>query len=559
VRVSRAGRESIGPARGNETLEETQEIYDLRTVTGEPFSTEALPVARALQGEIVSNVEMRGRDDAGNELYMLVSAAPMRGLQGKVEGVVTITHDISALRQSEFTAAIRASELEATFETMADAVFVFGSEGQVVRMNAAARELFVQDADIDLSQPLRDRGYKTVVLDEHDQIIPEDQWPLFRVVRGEVLTSANAVDMRVRTAMGCEVDLSVSGAPLLDHQGHIIGAVCICRDVTERRMLERRTNDALAEARTNEIALRAANEQMEEFLGMISHELKTPLTSIKGNTQLAMRQLKNSMQTFEKMLQLEESAEQQTRRLNRMVDDLLDVSRSRAGRLDLRLAPCDLVAILQESVEEQRKVWPERTIILAMPSSLQVLPSESAKVLPSEAADEKRSHGSLPIYRGGVADSHFKVLPSEAADAKRSHESGVADSHFKVPILADADRIEQVIMNYLTNALKYSDDNRPVEVSLRLEGDEVQVAVRDEGPGLSAEDQQRVWERFQRISGIETRSNHHSSTAGLGLGLYICKTIIEGHYGRVGVESTPGEGSTFWFTLPRARQEGQEH
>jgi signal transduction histidine kinase len=179
-----------------------------------------------------------------------------------------------------------------------------------------------------------------------------------------------------------------------------------------------------------------------------------------------------------------------------MVDDLLDVSRSRSGHLDLRPALCDLVAIVQESVEEQRRVWFERTITLDVPEEM------------------------------------------------------------KAPILADVDRIEQVITNYLTNALKYSDDNRPVQVSLRRDADEVRVALRDEGPGLSTEDQQLVWERFQRVPGIDVRGTPHSSTAGLGLGLYISKSIIEGHSGRVGVESTPGEGSTFWFTLPLARQEG---
>src|SRR3989442_10908175 len=112
-------------------------------------------------------------------------------------------------------------------------------------MKAAAREIFVLDARAVLSQPLHEREYSTVVLDEHDQPIPEDQWPLFRVVRGEVLTSANALDMKVRTANGRELELSVSGAPMLDREGHIVGAVCICRDVTERRILERRTHDVL--------------------------------------------------------------------------------------------------------------------------------------------------------------------------------------------------------------------------------------------------------------------------------------------------------------------------
>ena len=689
VRINRAARANAGTDQDGALLVDTQETYGLRflsprldAVTGEPFLPEALPIARALQGETVSNVEMRALDSQGNDLYTLISAAPLRDPQGKIDGVVAITHDISALRQSELTAAIRFKELEATFDTMADAVFVFGSDGHVVRMNATARELFAMDVSADLSLPLHERGYSTVVLDEHDQPLPEDQWPFFRVIRGEVLTSANAMDMKVRTASGRELELSVSGAPLLDRKGHIVGAVCICRDVTERRILERRTHEVLnallrmaeslvlvpdpatsttgelvainrttggysrvaqrqveltrsvlgckrvaitsvepetnevraiavvgisaeqerewrdrrpeftlesmfvdssygarlqanevlildmtqppfreqpnpynihtmllapmsigaqlvgllaldygdeeheytpeeialagavaklgalvlererllrerAEARANEIALRTANLQMEEFLGMISHELRTPLTSIKGNAQLTLRQIKSSMQTFAKMLELQESAEHQSKRLNQMVDDLLDVSRSRTGRLELHPTRCDLASIVQESVAEQRSTWPGRTINLDI-----------------------------------------------AAETP-------------VPVHADADRIRQVITNYLTNALKYSDETQPVQVSLKLNGEEARVAVRDEGPGLPTEDLQQIWERFQRVPGIELRSTAHSANAGLGLGLYISKTIIEAHEGRVGVESAPGEGSTFWFTLPLALPDPQ--
>ena len=254
----------------------------------------------------------------------------------------------------------------------------------------------------------------------------------------------------------------------------------------------------LAEARANELALRQANQQMEEFLGMISHELKTPLTSIKGNTQLAVRQLKNSLQSLEKILGLYEGAEQQSRRLNRLVDDLLDVSRVRAGYLDLQLAACDLSSIVLQSVEAQRHAWPNRTITLD---------------------DEDLQTASVN---------------------------------------ADADRIAQVMMNYLTNALKYSDEDQPVQVSLQKQGGQVRVLVRDHGPGLSAEQRAYIWERFRRIPDIEVHSSYFHSNEGLGLGLFISKTIIEQHSGQVGVDSTPGEGSAFWFTLPLTHEAASE-
>ncbi len=187
--------------------------------------------------------------------------------------------------------------------------------------------------------------------------------------------------------------------------------------------------------------------------------------------------------------------DRQTLRLDRLVGDLLDVSRIQAGNLDLRLEPCDLAGVVREAVEEQRASWPERRLTLALPA-------------------------------GPIA------------------------------VMADDDRIGQVVTNYLTNALKYSPAREPVAVMVRVEQarakrgqPRVRVQVRDLGPGLLTDEQARIWERFHRAPGITLQSG---SGVGLGLGLYIAKTIVERHGGTVGVESAPEAGSTFWFTLPLA-------
>jgi signal transduction histidine kinase len=116
-----------------------------------------------------------------------------------------------------------------------------------------------------------------------------------------------------------------------------------------------------------------------------------------------------------------------------------------------------------------------------------------------------------------------------------------------VPLVADADRIGQVVTNYLTNALKYSPDACPVTIGLEVLPAQARVWVRDEGPGLPAAEQERIWERFYRANGS---AQQDSSQGGLGLGLHISRIIVEQHHGQVGVESAPGRGSTFWFTLP---------
>jgi signal transduction histidine kinase len=118
------------------------------------------------------------------------------------------------------------------------------------------------------------------------------------------------------------------------------------------------------------------------------------------------------------------------------------------------------------------------------------------------------------------------------------------------PLLCDADagRISQVVHNYLSNALKYAPEQSPIEVGVRSEGGKARLWVRDGGPGIPLEDQPRIWERFYRVEGIP----HQPGTrAGLGLGLYISRAIVEQHGGEVGVESGAG-GSTFWFTIPLA-------
>ncbi|HLV97991.1 MAG TPA: ATP-binding protein [Ktedonobacterales bacterium] len=249
-------------------------------------------------------------------------------------------------------------------------------------------------------------------------------------------------------------------------------------------------------ARTNELlAMQEANQYMDTFLGMAGHELKTPLTSIKLALQLAERRSQRLLQgeaalapvvmPFAEQLA---RAEHQTERLDRLVNDLLDVSRVQAGKLDLLPEMVDLAAILREAVEEQRQAVPERTILLRLP-----------------------------------ADQHLTVL-------------------------ADADRIGQVVTNYLTNALKYSPTGSPIEAGIDIDDAQVRVWVRDEGPGLPFEEQEHIWERFHRVKGIKVQSG---TGVGLGLGLHICRTIVERHHGQVGVDSAPGSGSTFWFTLPR--------
>jgi signal transduction histidine kinase len=264
--------------------------------------------------------------------------------------------------------------------------------------------------------------------------------------------------------------------------------------VLERERLQRERE----EARANELAVRQTQAQMETFLGIAGHELKNPLTSLKLALQLLERRIRrqtpqepDGAQDLAPFRGEVAQAGHQAARLERLVNELLDVSRVQVGKLELHPEPTNLAVIVREAVEEQQQAHPERTLLLQ-----------------------------LPLER-------------------------------TLPVEADAERLGQVVTNYLTNALKYSPEECPLETGLDVEEQQARVWVRDHGPGIPPEEQERIWERFQRVPGIQVQSG---TGIGLGLGLHICRTIVEWRQGQVGVESAPGQGSTFWFTLPLRSQ-----
>ena len=254
-----------------------------------------------------------------------------------------------------------------------------------------------------------------------------------------------------------------------------------------------------AETPARELMRQEMDRLINEFLNLAGHELKTSLTVIKGNIQLAQRRLamlkrriteqpERVSEQIEQVQQPLASAAQSARLQERMIKELIDDASIQADALELHMKRCDLIALLKEAVASQQRSAPERTIIL-------------------------------------------EVMTTEKV----------------VPILADADRITQVINAYLANALSYAPADQPVTVQLTVEDAVARVSVHDEGPGIPVEEQGRVWERFYHAKEI---ADQHELDASLGLGLYLCQVFIERHHGCVGVESDPGHGTTFWFTLP---------
>ncbi len=696
VQANRAFRDLLAldarPDYASLPLHERGQLLAPRDENGQPLPYEQWLPSRVLRGEVLTGtnaVDFLIRTLDGREVLLNGSGAPVRDTNDKIVGCVLILRDVTQRRGLERQvaaaareSAARASQLEAILDTVADGVLVFDREGRILHTNHADTEFLRFDLRAEGSpRTLRERGELIDLRDERGQPLPKEQWPAFRVLRGELLRGAGAMDTRARTLDGRDILVNTSGAPVRDAEGHIAGGVLIVRDVTDRRQLERQTHEALdallsmaetlvsddpsptpergpattagvaqrlagltqsvlgcqrvtivpvgtqddvqqtwavaglipdeerqqwqaswprpdqrhlrdflppamisrlqlgelipvdrwqapfnrwpnplawrsmllvpmllgrqlvgvltldygpvaraftpdelaltsgiarlvalvlererllrerEEARASAMAMREANRRMDEFLGIATHELKTPVTSSSLCVELANDSLKHVIaelaadgdavtRTLEPIQALMVQADSGIERLSRLMDDLLDVSRIRAGRLEFRLARCDLAEVVRDAVAEQRLITPHRTIHLRLPATA------------------------------------------------------------SVPAFADADRIRQVVTNYLVNALKYSQHDQDVRVRLDVKGLWARVSVCDQGPGLAADEQQRVWERFHRAAGVQIRDG---TREGLGLGLYLCRTIIERHHGRIGVRSAPGQGSTFWFALPVER------
>jgi two-component system CheB/CheR fusion protein len=220
-------------------------------------------------------------------------------------------------------------------------------------------------------------------------------------------------------------------------------------------------------------------ERKDEFIGVASHELKTPLTSLKGYLQLISYK-KGELPSAVK--QHIDKAIVALNKLQNLVNDLLDVSKINAGRLEYSMADINLRELLRSCIDNARHVFPS-----------------------------------------------FEF---------------VNDFEGEFTVNGNAERLEQVVMNLINNAVKYSPANRTVIVKASQNGNNVRVYVTDFGIGLSDKQQKRIFERFYRVEDKKYMSS------GLGMGLYISQEIIKHHNGKIGVQSELGQGSTFYFDLP---------
>lgn len=234
----------------------------------------------------------------------------------------------------------------------------------------------------------------------------------------------------------------------------------VLHDITARKQDELRKND---------------------FIAMVSHELKSPITSIQAYIQVSIAAAKqiNSDQ-IEKVLN---KAVVQTKKMTELINGFLNISSFEAGKIYLSEKTFGIKELIAEAIEEVK-----------------------------------------------ILDEHRKIEVIECCD---------------ITIRADREKISQVLNNYLTNAIKYSPTGKTIEVLCKEVDNMLQISVHDKGMGIEPQDQQKLFDRYYRIENKNTKG-----VTGFGLGLYLCSEIIQRHMGKVWVESTVGEGSTFYFCLP---------
>ena len=280
--------------------------------------------------------------------------------------------------------------------------------------------------------------------------------PIARSLRGEEVRGEL---LRYARADGKRFDLLTNSSPLRDASGAIVGAIAAYEDVT---------------------AMSEAQRERTAFFAMASHELKTPVTAIRGQIQLALRFAQRG--TAELVATALSRADDQVQRLTSLIDDLLDAARLDVGRFDVVVASTDLSEVV-------------------MASAARLQPMAGARMIRVDLADE------------------LVLVPG------------------------DARRLGQVLDNLTVNAIRHGGTG-DIVISLKAEAGRAVLRVRDHGPGIAAEERDRIFERFYRTAAAR------ETTPGTGLGLYVSREIARLHGGELSLESTGPRGTVFSVSLP---------
>ncbi|HWK10736.1 MAG TPA: PAS domain S-box protein, partial [Vicinamibacterales bacterium] len=382
-------------------------------------------------------------DRNGVERPIADSAAPIRGADGRLIGVVLVFRDVTDERRAEEALAEQREWFETTLESIGDAVIATDVNGRVVFMNPIAEHL----TGWRLSEA-RGRSCADIFNIVNENTRRPVQSPVARVfAEGTVVGLANHTVLIAADGTECPID--DSGAPIRSRDGRIVGAVLVFRDVSERRRGELERRDAALERERLLEAERAARADAErasrvkdEFVAMVSHELRTPLNAILGWTQLM---LKPGVEP-DVITRGLDVITRNTRLQTQLISDLLDMSRIISGKLRLDIAQVDLAAVVSDAIDTVQRNADDKEIVIRR---------------------------DLDTAAGVVA--------------------------------GDAARIQQIVWNLLSNAIKFTGEGGEITVRLRKNGSDAEISVADTGVGIRPEFLSQIFNRFHQADQSITR------------------------------------------------------
>lgn len=391
---------------------------EIRHPDGTLLHEEESPVLRATRGEVVTDVHVLITDFQGRVFEMLVSANPLQQ-DDVIWGVVSYWHDITERERLLREVERRAAEVDASLNSIADGVVIFAPDGTIARINPTGERLTGFHAGMS-AEPL-EPGLPIPGMETPDgEPVPLERMPPIRALRGETVRGELLVFQPPLVPQ--PVWVSVSAAPLCLSDGTQIGAVVIITDIT---------------------ALHQLQEQQKALLQTVSHDLRTPLSVIKGYEQLVVAALKT--QGIDGMIQQSLAAiDRGVTRMDVMIQDLVDITRWEGGQLELQFEAVELPHYINDFLQ-----------------------------------------------RVGMVIDTTRIQVEMAADLS--------------PVRADYSRLERIFTNILSNALKYSAPGTPVVVRAQRTDGEVTISVIDQGPGITPDEIPHLFERFYRAYGERKR------------------------------------------------------
>jgi PAS domain S-box-containing protein len=338
------------------------------------------------------------------------------------------------------------------YEEAPNAYFSVGADGCITRANRSATELLGYSRDELVGRPAFDLYADTPNGQTKAQKVFQ------RFLAGEEIRDE---ELEMRRADDSNVWISLSVRPIRDKEGRVVASRSAVTDITEYKKLD---------------------QMKDEFIGLVSHELRSPLTIITGAVNTALTE--GARLSPEETRQLLNDAALEAESLSHVLGNLLELSRVQANRLYLHVEAISVRKVIQDAVEETKRQSSSRQFVVDLPRK-------------------------LPL------------------------------------VYADELRLERILYNLLENAVKYSPQGGEIRVFVRPEEEHLVVGISDQGIGISPSDQAKLFGPFQRLE--ESRPN---GVGGVGLGLLVCRRLVEAHGGQIWVESELGRGSTFFFTIP---------